>query len=359
MLKSWLLGILFLSALHCGAQQKDSTEWLLIYYMPYDNDLSPYAVEIEEMLLASVHTPNVRVVIQKDTEDTLGMTRIRIGNGQKRIDSIPEERSYAAESLHDYLLWIDKNYNFNHCALFFLDHGGKPNEIGLDSYPDSLFLTTAAIRQAVSKFNEERQKEIDLIYLQVCSKASLETLYEFHDLCDFTLASQQLLGAPNYYYGETIRALNEHPEMNGSTLAAVIAKHERVDMYQSLTCVNNAEFETFRNEWNNFFEKNNIRKYLVFTKIPNRIEYAGDRYWDLVSFLESLHLTRRKDNKTREELIRTIREHLLEFAVSTQPENETDAFSGISIAALSQKQLETYAELLFYKAFQIDRWNLN
>ncbi|PWL29614.1 MAG: hypothetical protein DCO96_07595 [Fluviicola sp. XM-24bin1] len=182
------------------ASEKDSCDWIFIYYAPYDNDLSAHSDTILAQLSTASKYDNVRVVFQLDTDDTLGMYRYSISPSGVHIDTIPSEESTSNEQLQDYFNWIGDNFAFRNSAIFFLDHGGGLDEVGQDLYPDSTFIKVPDIRNVLLSFKYENNVLIDLIYLQVCAKASIEPLYELSEIADYTLACQRYLGAPNYYY---------------------------------------------------------------------------------------------------------------------------------------------------------------
>jgi len=59
--------------INCSIAQK-KLEWLFIYYMPYDNNLSNLGTRIIEMLRSGT-SDKVGVTIQADFADTTGIKR--------------------------------------------------------------------------------------------------------------------------------------------------------------------------------------------------------------------------------------------------------------------------------------------
>jgi len=340
------------------AQEVESSEWLFIYYMPYDNDLSHYADTILSQLENAAHLPHVNVVIQLDDNKTTGIQRIRFANGKTIRDTIPSEKITSEAEFTDFLLWTSAHFAFEHSAIFFLDHGGRPNEIGQDLYPDSTFLTTTTIRNGMQQFNKRNKQLVDLAYLQVCSKASLETLYEFSEDTRFTLASQTLLGAPNFYYSKMLTEVNANPQIDGKALAGIIARSEAPEMYSSLTCVDNSAFKTVRKAFVNYVRQVDKRDDLAFVKAPLSLTYGNDRSWDLISFLEAINSKKEVEFAARQKLIDALQKELLVF-VEQSPNAIDEGFSGISIATLSQQRLNDFSQMRFYKDFKIKRLDLN
>ena len=335
------------------ASQKDTCNWIFIYYAPYDNDLSVYADSILNQLSSASKYDNIRVVFQVDKEDTLGMYRYTIGPNGIQMDSVTTELSTSGATLQAYLDWVNQNFQFERSALFFLDHGGRLDEVGQDLYPDSTFLKITDIRNALHHFNETNNKLVDLIYLQVCAKSSIEPLYELHDVAAYTLACQKLLGAPNFYYKNLLKHAHQNPEITGRNISKIIAVFDRTNMFESLTCINNSKFEKVILEFQFLVEKLEKRREIVFSRAPVNFDYATDRYWDLIDFLDCLDLKRNSEKKARDRIKAGITDGLIEFKYVDA--SKTDTYSGISIAALSKDRIKAFSHMRFYDDFGLDR----
>ncbi|GAB5423223.1 MAG: hypothetical protein Crog4KO_03700 [Crocinitomicaceae bacterium] len=327
-------------------------DWLFIYYAPYDNNLSHYSDSILNQLESVREFENIQVVLQVDKSDSVGMLRYAIGANATTIDTIASEESTSRKSLQAYLRWASETYKFKQSAVFFLDHGGGLNEVGQDLNPDSTFLTTRSIRKPLEKFNKWNQSKVDLIYLQVCAKSSIEPLYEFRDVSHYTLASQQLLGAPNYYYSEVIRQASQNQLTDGLELAKSIALNDREDMISKLTCVDNSQFDLIRSDFRKLTFLLEKKEQLLFKKPPLQYEYANDRYWDLVDFLNCLDLQSQSAIKLRDGLIESIENKLVAYTYTPVSSD----FSGISIAALSKERIGAFWwKMQFYRDFRMNQ----
>ena len=355
---NWLLSLplLLLPFLGWSATEKDSSEWLLIYYLPYDNNLSEHADTIISQLGVAKDLENVNVVLQVDRADSSGMERIRIVEGQVIREQIYDELSTSRKSFQEYLLWVDEQFEFEKSALFLLDHGGSPDEIGQDLTPDSTFLITTDIRKAVLKFNRKQKQPLELIYLQMCSRGSIEILYEFRDLTKFILASQHNVGAPNYYYEKTLQTLNDSSQVSGSKLASWITKFESPEMFSSLTCLDMIMFPSVRNSFISYLIELEKRDNLAFTSLPETITYAGDRYWDLISFLDVVNTTSSDELSAREALKSNVEQGLIVF--HTKSPNAKIQTNGISMANLSKQRIGDYWHMKFYRDFKIRKLDL-
>ncbi len=352
-----LLSLLSFVPENVQAQKVDSSEWLLLYYLPYDNNLSEYADTIITQLTEASQFPNVNIVLQLDNADTTGMLRYYFSEGTLHKEHISSENSSGSIELSNFFGWTNAHFYAPRTAVFFLDHGGRPDEIGQDLFPDSTFLKTRTIVTALKKFNKQRKKSIDLLYLQVCAKASLETLYEFRDISKYTLASQSLLGAPNYYYGDLLESLEKQPFIEGNTLGERIVDFEDSTMYSTLTCVNNSAFKKVRFHFRNYIREIDKRDDLAFTKTPIGVPYGVDYYFDLIDFLNVINSTEPSEIQARKALKEAIQNDLIEF-VRISPMATDQGYCGVSIAALSKQRLEDFDHMRFYRDFWIHRLDL-
>lgn len=350
-MKQFFILLLIFFCFQSIGRTQDSTDWILIYYVPYDNNLSSYSDSVVTQLESVKDINNVQVVLQVDTADSLGMYRYIINKNGVRIDTVQSEESTSQKQLTQYLKWVSKEFSFRKSAVFFLDHGGMLDEVGQDLQPDSNFLTTRSIRKSLHKFNKWNASKVNLLYLQVCAKASLAPLYELHSTSEYTLASQMLLGAPNYYYKEVLRFLSHNPNSSGVELAKAIAMSDRKDMISSLTCFENQHFSTIRSDFRKLVETLKDQPQLQFSRAPLHFDYGSDRYWDTIDFLDALDLKDKKAIVAREALHQSISKTLICYHYSPTPTN----YSGVSIASLSKDRIRKYWNMKFYKDFKLQQ----
>lgn len=338
--------------------QKDSSEWLFIYYMPYDNNLSYLAEDIHSMINNGIKSDNVNAVIQADYTDSIGMTRTSISETGKTTISIEEENSASKKSFDNYLNWVHNNFEFEKSAVIILDHGGKLDEVGLDEYPDTSFLKVTDIRKSLKKFNKKTKDTVDLVFYQVCAKSSIEPLYELADVTKYTMASQVLLGAPNRYYTELFKNIGTKKNLDGKDVASLIANNEAIDMYSMYTCIDNSKLGRFRNYFVEYIKAIDKRVNFGFEAYPIYFDYASERYWDLESFLLSINSTRPSEIALRTKLVDYMNDELIVFLKKNQYNAEPLDFCGISISALSKSKIRTYRKLKFYRQFRIGKLDL-
>lgn len=338
---------------------QDSTDWLLLYYVPYDNNLSHYADSIIDQVNSSKSLKHAKVVLQVDRSDNLGMIRYEISNEGTTTDTIPSERSTHRKNVTRFFKWAAKSFASRRTAIFILDHGGGLNELGQDLNPDSTFIKMNDLRKSLFRYRDKTNSKIDLLYMQVCAKASIEPLYEVSAHVKYTLASQKLLGAPNYYYKAMLDFIDKNPNCSEKQLAEVIASSDRKDMYETLTCIDNSAFLSFKKEFLRFVDMHKDKEKLEFAKAPAQFSYANDKYWDLVDFLLCLNLSAPDEIAQRDALISILNTQLISFIQYSNPSHRSK-FSGVSIAALSKQRVTHYwRKMLFHNDFRVDRLPIN
>ena len=335
-----------------SAQDKYSSKWLLIYYMPYDNNLSYLGEDIITMIQKGVDSEEVIVVVQADYEDTLGMRRYIIQKDTTQEFKVEEEYSGSNDTFTAYLQWVATHFKFQKSAVIFLDHGGRLNEVCLDEWPKREFLQVDQLKKSLKSFNQSQKRKIDLFFFQVCTKGVIEALYELKDVADYTLASQTVLGAPNAYYKDAIQMLGKQPDISGSQLARLIATHEAENMYNSYTCIDNSKLESFKEKFYDFCEIMIKNDSLSLQNIPLKEFYASEVYWDIVSFLNHIELSDSSQINLRNELVQYIEEELIVFHHKNPIRRKIKDLSGLSILSLHKgisQNYESYKYLNFYK----------
>jgi hypothetical protein len=336
-------------------QSKDSSEWLFIYYMPYDNDLSYLAGDIHRMIRAGVKSQNVNVVVQSDFQDTLGMRRSVYSRDSIYTEHVDAERSASKEVYDDYLDWVHSNFHAKKVAVIFLNHGGLLDATGLDEYPEKEFMKVTDIRSSLKRFNKKRKSTVDLLYFQVCNKGSIEELYEVSDVCDYTLASQLNLGAPNFYYTKTLEHISYNAGLDAVDVADLIVKHELIDMYTYFTCVDNSKFKKVRKSFKQFNKQLGKSNALYFKQTPITIEYYGDRAWDIESYLNELDINDQKAIGYKNALQTLLMDELIVIHKKNHYKSNPVDYSGISIATLGKERLKLFSHMRIYRKFKFNR----
>ena len=225
-----------------SSQTKSRHKWVVLYWMPYDNDLVRFGEPIIEMLTRGTQNSEIVVVVQSDYWGDPKMRRRQLVNGTTNEIDVVGEDSSDASAFSAYLDWANQTFDAEHWAVIVVGHGGKINEVSPDDRRTTrqtrTWMRVDQFANAVSNFNRSTDGRVELLFFQNCNKATLEVVYEVRNCAQYTLASQLTLGAPNYYYEGFLNRLRES-SVGGYEAAIAIMDSERADMYHTLTLVDN------------------------------------------------------------------------------------------------------------------------
>ncbi len=192
-----------------SSQVKSGYKWVVLYWMPYDNDLVRFGEPIVEMLVRGTRNSETAVAIQSDYWGDAKMRRRQLINGTVyEIDTSGEDSSDVS-AFSAYLDWAYQTFDAEHWAVIVVGHGGRINEISPDdhgaTWQKRTWMKVDQFANALSNFDRATGGRVELLFFQNCNKAAVEVVYEARNCARYTLASQLNLGAPNYYYEGFLR----------------------------------------------------------------------------------------------------------------------------------------------------------
>lgn len=280
---------------YAATSKGGSYDWVFLYWMPYDNNLAQFSVPIIQMLQKGVQTENILVVVVSDLPGAKNLSRNIIAKNNIDVQKIDSINSSSEEVFAEYLNWAKSQFKTNNWAIVFLGHGGSLDTISPDDNPGlgltqkTQWMNIKKLSDIIAKFNQEVSNRVELVFFQNCNKGTIEAHYTFQDTAKYTLSSQILLGAPNYYYDSLFQFLGYNPNINGGELAKKIIEFERSDMYHSYTVTKNSAIKYLPAKINPLIESIIASKQSVI-KLSNlsTFYYMGDRYVDTVSFFSTL-----------------------------------------------------------------------
>ncbi|MEG3895226.1 MULTISPECIES: clostripain-related cysteine peptidase [unclassified Microcoleus] len=293
-----------------GSTVKNHYDWILLYWMPYDNNLSRFGQPIIQMLSKGVKNDKVLVVVQSDFSGAAQVSRSIISQDKVDTQYLETADSSSAEVLAEYLTWAQSQFQAKRWAIVFLGHSGTLMEISPDEHPTSpsiseiRWMNLEKINQVIFNFNQSVKGNLELLFFQNCNKGNIEVHHTFQKTAKYTLSSQLQLGAPNYYYEKLLSDLSDYPDIDGSQLAKKIMDYERPDMYHSLTLTNNRYFRYFSEKVNVVIDsilQADIAPVKVFissilspeVNFPNNntvvvYQSSGETFVDFANFLQQL-----------------------------------------------------------------------
>ena len=94
--------------------------WIILYWMPYDNNLARFEQPIIEMLHRGVQSDDLLVAVQSDTSSSEHMHRSIISNTGVVVEAAATSDSSSAEAFAEYIAWVRAQFNAAHWAFVFL-----------------------------------------------------------------------------------------------------------------------------------------------------------------------------------------------------------------------------------------------
>lgn len=275
--------------------QRQAYDWVILYWMPYDNDLSRFGAPILEMLKRGVRSKNLLVAVEADFADAESMSRTVITQGKVRHQILDTADSASERNFAEYLNWAQANFSASKWAVIFLGHGGRLDEISPD-YETLLgdearhrWMNIETLSEILTEFNQKIGDRLELVFFQNCNKGTIEAHYTFRETAKYTLSSQLLLGAPNYYYESLLQFVGQNPEIDGGQFAAKIMEFEGSDMYHSYTATDNKTIQALPTKLNPLIDailSSQISNFSIDSLKTYR--YMGDRFADSLEFFGAL-----------------------------------------------------------------------
>ena len=299
-------------AVRLPARNQKRFDWIFVYWMPYDNDLSRFGIPILKMIEKGVKSENILVLVQADFSNTDKMSRWIFSKERVDREEVNSTNSAREEVFAEYLDWARSQFEAEKWAIAFLGHGGTLDRISPDARPGESLAETAEtqwmnihkLSYLIESFNRQINNRVELFFFQNCNKGTIEAHYTLREAAKYTLSSQNLLGAPNYYYESLFQFLGDHPYLNGGELAEKIIEFDDLDMYWIYTVTENRYFADLPDQINPVIEsilKANVEA--IKLDALNTYSYIGEKYVDSVEFLQILTEQSGADRKKCQEAI--------------------------------------------------------
>jgi len=371
--KLWLLILLFaLIAIVFIPSQANIYEWVFVYYMSYDNDLSSYGRVILSDLSKGLSNSNVAVVIQADFIDSKGIKRIGLycenGKTRRKETILRSEDSADEAELKKYLEWVRKKWLAKNYCIIFLDHGSSLNHMCKDNKPfkdrnrnkpfgSGKWLRASEAAKVVAGFNQKTDRRVRLLFLQQCGRATIQNLYNFADAAEYIMASPLIVGAPNTYYTKTIASAAHDPNVTGEILAATIMQED--EHYTLYTLISNKELKRLPEKLapvlKSFGRASELNRPESCTHL---FEYESEKFYDLKSYFYALNSA--NNNIAGEELdsfLGWCKDSLIVSKAVREPESTVESsYCGLSIYVPSSTNADTdYSFLPLHRQTDLER----
>jgi hypothetical protein len=295
--------LLFLLGIALIPSKANIYEWVFVYYMSYDNDLSSYGEVILRDLRNGLSNSKIAVVVQADFIDSKGMKRIGLyyadGKAHRKETILKSEDSADEAELRKYLEWVRRKWIAKKYCIIFLDHGGALNHMCKDNKPfrnhnrnqqygSGKWLRASEAAKIVASFNRKTDRKVRLLFLQQCGRATIQNLYNFADAAEYIMASPLVVGAPNTYYTKTIASVSQYPNVTGEILAATIMRED--EHYTLYTLISNKELKRLPEKLSPVLKSFGRAPALYRPESCSHLfEYDSEKFYDLKSFFYALN----------------------------------------------------------------------
>lgn len=385
----------FLSTLYLGQQLDNSNlnaanqtlpnyDYILLYWMPYDNNLSTFGQPIVEMLSKGVQTEKVLVLVQSDFSGARRLSRNIITKGNITVQYLETADSSSENVLNEYLTWALSQFQTKHWVIVFLGHGGSLMQISPDENPNysstsitkPKWMDLQKVREVISKFNQAINGRLELLFFQNCNRGNIEVHYTFQNVAKYTLSSQIILGAPNYYYESLLNHLSCHPNLDGGQIAKKIMDFERLDMYHSLTLTKNDYFNQLSEKLNPAIDSilisntDAVKSLIHSALFPSKAKptqsvievyhYGGESFVDLANFMLEITRVSGADVTACNDFLSFFKLFLIERLqqngklLSSRIRGRYQNFSGLGLfLPRSRQELATYNSLKIYSDLKL------
>lgn len=344
-----------------SSQVKSRHKWVVLYWMPYDNDLARFGEPIVEMLTNGTQNSEIAVVVQSDYWGDPQMRRRQLINGTITKVDVSGEDSSDASAFAAYLDWANQTFEAEHWAVIVVGHGGKINEVSPDDHriarQTRTWMRVDQFSDAVNTFNQSVDGRVELLFFQNCNKATLEVVYEAKNCAKYTLASQLNLGAPNYYYEGFLHRLASLDD--GREAAVAIMDSERADMFHTLTLVENQAVERIPEKLSRLLQSllSSRLSAISQSELPT-YHYFGEQHCDALVLLS--YLSRSSDQEQNEftEFADFLRSSVITFyktggeLYGSRPHsnNDSEELCGLSLYLPESEQgISRYSSLALYQ----------
>ncbi len=336
-------------------------DWVLVYYMSYDNNLERCGPIILDALERGVRDSKLIVTVLSDDTDKSGLNRIVLSKDGRTTDKLETDNSASEDVLKEYLMWVGATHPAKHYAVVFLDHGGRLDDMCADEWPGDkitkTWLSAKVVGPLLRQWRKDAHGAVDLLFLQQCGRGSIENLYNFRGAADAIMASQTTVGAPNTYYEPTGKWLAAREKTGGLDLAKRIMADD--EHFTNYVCVDGAALDDLPKRLAPVVDALlSPATPLPATGLKPCFPIQDEKNYDLLAWLDGAF----KENKLPDKPLKDFREwvtgKLILAHVKKEPAQKRIAsWTGLSIVvADSEKVRKRYADYPIYADTKLDEF---
>jgi hypothetical protein len=306
------------------------------------------------------------------------MRRYEQAKGAETVTTLETESSAEESTLEEQLKWTREHYKAKHYAVVFLDHGNRLDEMSYDENPGEgakEWLKLPQVAPILAQFRKDVSNRLELVFIQQCGKGALENFHAMRSTAPFVMASQTVVGAPNYYYTAALKAVCAKPEIDGKQLAQLFTDNETANMFTTYTTLNEKALGELAKKLDAALKPLLDLKELVKPTILPEFDRRGkkepvegvsvrmcfqpasdEQFCDGLAWLKAMYEANKLDMKTYDAFAKWVADELVSIHLCS-PNQKTHAGSwcGFSIYVPgNEKALERYKDYPIYADTQLD-----
>ena len=285
-----------------GTDAKSATIMIYMNGSDLETKAGEASEDISEMLSSGIGE-NVNVIVQ-----TMGTKKwqkygissktaqtYRVENRELKLvrDDLGQLDCTTKDTLSEFIGYCKSEYPAERYLFLFWDHGGGPvYGFGYDEWQDEgESLTIAEMAKA---FSEHKDIRFDIIGMDCCIMANLETCYALAPYCRYALLSEDFESGLGWSYTNWMRSFEENPGISTPLLGKYIVDDiidQNENSYEGdSACISMFNSSTAKNlftAWKTYAYKNEDQ--LLNKNYSKRHLSRGrfDGFWDLWDFDES------------------------------------------------------------------------
>ena len=195
--------------------------WTVMVYLDGDNDLAPSAQATLRTLIQSRPAQGLTLLVQVALPGRPAQRLTFVDGRCVGSDTLGSLNMAAPECVRDFVTAGLGHHPSAHAALILWDHGegwrglfqnkalasSRPGGRNRKPPPTANPLIAQALRQA----QQATGRHLDLLGLDACGMATMEAAYEYRDVADYLVGSQDLLQDRGWDYDDLLTRLGAHP----------------------------------------------------------------------------------------------------------------------------------------------------
>ena len=187
---------------------------------------------------------------------------VKDGKLVKVRDNLGQLDCTSPDTLSEFVGYCKNNYSAERYMFIFWDHGGGPViGFGTDEWQDESASLT--ISEMSSAFSQHPDVKFDIIGMDCCIMANLETCYALSPYCNYALLSEDFESGLGWSYSKWMKSFEENPAiatpMLGKTIVDGIINENDTDPAGASACIslfNESTIKDLFDAWKAYGYKN-------------------------------------------------------------------------------------------------------